>query len=210
MPFDKYRQSQHQPVYHEKPKKIEARKQLVQAYRDITGNQSIPLDRNYWTLCNRQPNSEGAEIVQLVNMGFLKKDQFCGVDYDVYEEGVIEKNRQDHPEAHWFKGDWLEMISENYDQFKPSLVYFDYTRAVITPASHLYVARTMNFCPDETVVAANVMISDGRSNRKFDPQSFLGYLMPYLRKPSSWGVYDHFYTYKASKTEMATYFFYNG
>jgi len=205
-PFDKHRFAT-QPVYHTKAPKIRARGQIVVAYREITGQYSIPCDRGYWTLCNKQPNVDGAEIVQLVKCGLLQKKQFYGIDYDLNDEGIIEFNQQQHPEANWFKGEWLEVIEENYELFNPGLIYFDYTRTVVTPACHLYLARTMNMCPPKTVVAANLMLSDGHSRRRFDPDLLVENLGIHLRSPSNWDVYDKYYSYKSSHTEMATYIF---
>jgi hypothetical protein len=205
-PFDKHKFAT-QPVYHTKVSKIKAREQVVVAYREITGQQTIPQDRGYWTLCNRQPNSDGAEIVQLVKIGLLQKNQFFGIDYDLNNEGIIEYNKQQHPEAHWFKGEWLDVIEDNYEQFNPALVYFDYTRTVITASCHLYLARTMNMCPSGTVVAANLMLSDGHSSRRFDPDLLVESLGRHLREPNNWKILDKYYSYKSSRTEMATYIF---
>lgn len=205
-PFDRHRFAP-QPVYYTKIPKIEARKQVVGVYRKITGNQSIPDDRNYWTLCNWQPDVEGAEIVQLKKMGLLVDEQFFGIDNDIKEEGIIEHNKKCHPRANWFKGDWLEVIDEHYEKFKPSLVFFDYTRSVVVVSSHIIVARTMNMCPPGTMVAANLMLSDGHSKRKFDPNTLIENLGSHLRY-SDWQVLDRYYSYRSSQTDMATFIFY--
>lgn len=206
MIFDKHKFST-QPEYYKKEPKIKAREQIILAYREITGLNSIPQDKGYWTLCNKQPNAEGAEIVQLVNCGFLKKNQFYGIDYDIKNEGIIEFNQKEHPEAHWFKGEWLKVIENNYHLFNPALVYFDYTRTVITIGCHLYLAKTLNICPKRTIVAANLMLSDGHSKKRFDPNLLIKNISKYLRYPNEWNVLDKFYSYKASQTEMATYIF---
>lgn len=171
-PVDKHRFAK-QPKYHTKTPKIRAREQIVSAYRQIFSRSAIPADRGYWTLCNWQPNSEGAEIVQLEKMGLLHSSQFFGVDYDLRNEGIIEHNKQCHPNANWFRGDWLEVIDENYYQFNPAIVCFDYTRTIMSLGCHLYLARTMDMCPVESMVAANLMLTDGHSSRQFDPKFLL-------------------------------------
>jgi len=200
-----------QPEYHTKSEKIKAREQVVAVYREITGLESIPQDRGYWTFCARQPNTDGAEIVQLVKCGLMQKNQFFGVDYDRNDEGIIEFNRQQHPEAHWFKGEWLEVIENNYEIFNPSLVYFDYTKTIVTVECHKYLARTMNWCPKNTVVAANLMLSDGHSLRhesdeRYDPDFLIKSLGKYLRH--NWEVFPRYYPYKSSRTPMGTFILY--
>lgn len=196
-----------QPIYHTKSHKIKAREHVVVSYREITKQHSIPSDRSYWTFCNKQPNVEGAEIVQLVRCGLIQKSQFYGVDYDIKNEGIIEFNRTEHPEANWFKGEWLDVIENNYEIFNPALIYFDYTRTVVTIGCHLYLARTMNMCPAGTVVAVNLMLSDGHSSRRFDPNLLVENLDVHLRSPNDWNVFDTYRPYKSSRTEMATYIF---
>lgn len=205
-PLDKHKFAT-QPIYYTKPSKIRAREQVIAAYREISKLMAIPQDRGYWTLCNKQPNIDGAEIVQLIKAGLILKNQFFGVDYDLKDEGIIEYNRQQHPEAHWFRGAWLEVIEQHYEQFKPALVYFDYTRTVVTNGCHLYLARTMNMCPADTVVAANLMLSDGHSSKRFDHDLLVESLGIHLRNPNDWKVLDKYYSYKSSRTDMATYFF---
>lgn len=205
-PFDKHKFAK-QPAYYTKPAKIRAREQVVAVYREIAGRMMLPRGRGYWTLCNKQPDTEGSEIVQLVKCGLIQKSQFFGIDFDARGEGIIEFNRQQHPEAHWFRGDWLEVVEANYEQFNPALIYFDYTRAVTTLAARLYLARVMNMCPSKTIVAANFMLSDGHSRRRFDPNSLVEGLVMHLRDPNNWKVFDKYYSYKSSHTDMATYIF---
>lgn len=205
-PFDKHKFAT-QPTYHEKPTKIKARDQIVSTYRNIKGLNSIPENRGYWTFCNKQPDTDGAEIVQLVKAGLIQKRQFYGIDYDLKNEGIIEFNQKQHPEANWFKGDWLEVIQENYERFNPAIVYFDYTRTVVTLECHLCLSKTMDMCPVGTMIAANLMLSDGHSRRRFNPNLLIENLGEHLTHPNEWNVLDKFYSYKASQTEMATFIF---
>lgn len=206
MVFDKHRSSTH-PAFHANEQKTKAREQVVVAYQKITGQHSIPKDRNYWTLCSWQPNSRGAEIIQLVSCGLLDKSQFCGVDYDLKDEGIIKFNKENHPEANWFRGDWLEVIDEHYEHFRPALIYLDYTRTVKSAQAHRCVARTMNMCPSGTVLAANLMLSDGHSRRRFTPDLLIKNLNSYLVYPQDWQCFSVYYAYKMSRTEMGTYIF---
>lgn len=205
-PFDKH-QFAEQPTYHANPMKIRARCQIVEAYRKITGLDSIPENKGYWTLCNKQPNVDGAEIVQLVKSGFLKQNQFFGIDNDLKGEGIIEFNKQTHPKANWFQGDWLDVIENYFELFDPALVHFDYTKTVVKTSCHIYLAKTLNLCPSKTVVAANLMLSDGHSSRRFDPKILVESVLNYIRDPQEWIVSDRYFSYKSSRTEMGTFIF---
>lgn len=204
-----------QPEYHTNKSKFSARAQIIAAYRHITGLHSIPPEKGYWTLCNRQPSfppdqevtDEASEIVQLEHAGFLKKQQFFGIDNDLRNEGIIEDNRKDHPEAHWFDGDFLETIAEQYDIFNPAMVYFDGTRTIATKSCHVYVARVMELCPSKTVVAVNLMLCDGHSSKKFDPKILVEGVMKHIRNSQDWIVSDQYFPYKSKYVKMGTFVF---
>ena len=198
--------SKEQPDYANNKYKFLARQQYISAYQKITGLSSIPSDRTYWTLCNKQPDSEGAEIVQLCNCGFLKKPQFFGIDAELRpsEQGIIEENRRCHPEANWFKGQWLDVIEDNWDLFNPALVYLDTIWTVMTNEAHRNIGKTMNMCPDDTVVVVNLTLQTGYDSRNFDPE----YLSENLRKHvyKDWKISDC-YKYTSKVVPMATYIF---
>ena len=194
----------HQPKYHLNAIKVQARNEVIAAYRRITGRQAIPPDRNYWTLCNFQPDQEGSEIVQMVQAGLLTKRQFYGVDRDIDSEGVIRYNRSQHPNAHWFRGEWLATIYDNPDSFRPALVYFDSTQTIKTVVPTL--AETMDACPPDTVLAANIMLNIPQNGQVFNPNSLFSRLAEYLRSPN-WIPEPKCYCYRCSRTIMATYIF---
>lgn len=205
-PYDKH-QFAKQPIYHENAAKKQSRFQIMEAFKKITGLNAIPEDRQYWTLCNWQPDVAGSEIVQLVDANFLKKEQFFGIDYDMKKEGIIEHNKKCHPNANWFDGDFLETIEENYDLFKPALINLDGTQTVLKTNCHIYVARIMNICPEGTVFAVNLMLSDAHSSRKFSPKILVEGVRKKLYRPNDWQVLESYYPYKSSRTDMGTYVF---
>jgi len=205
-PFDKH-QFAKQPQYFANQEKFRARLQIIEAYRQIARRESVPLDRGYWTLCNKQPNTHGSEIVQLVDSGLIEKSQFFGVDYDIKQEGIIEFNRKEHPEANWFEGEWMEVIENNFEIFNPAIIHFDYTRTVVNKTAQVYSARTMNICPSGTVFVANLMLSDGHSSKRFDPKVFVESVNHHLRHPNDWQFFPQTYLYKSSQTRMGTFVF---
>lgn len=206
-----------QPKYKECTEKIKARQALIEKYREITGNHTLPDQKQYWTLCHEQDNSEGSEIVQLQKMGFLTKSQFYGID-DNFK--LIENNRIFHPEANFFHGDWLEEIYKQHESgnFNPGLIYFDYTRTLVSKLAPIYVGRTLNICPVGTIVAANLMVTNGHNKDVYDSETFSRKLWENVwakdYQDSDYWVVEEFagkralaYQYKGSKTVMRTYFF---
>lgn len=193
-----------QPKYYTLVPKRQARVEIVHVWKHFTGLDAIPEDKNYWTLCNYQPDIDGAEIVELVRMGLLVPSQFNGVDRDA---AIIEHNQNAHPQASWFHGDLLEVVDEHYDRFKPALVHYDSTRTVTTESARTYLAALMNFCPPGTVIAANLMLSTGHDSRRFDPTPFVEGLTRHQWVPNEWSFLEEYYTYKGSYTQMGTLFF---
>jgi hypothetical protein len=193
-----------QPVYHKCPFKVAARAENAAVYKKVTGQQSIPADRQYWTLCNLQPQDNGAEIVQMEEVGLLKKSQFFGVDRD---GDIVRQNREWHPQAHWYEGEWLKVI-EDYDDFNPALVYLDITGFADHRIATDNVVKTMMFCPSKTLLLANVMLNDPRSSRQFDQNALLRNLE--VKVPASelskWTPQVENYIYSATgKTFLMTY-----
>ena len=205
LPLHIERAKHSQPDYWDLEPKIKAREENVSIYRRLTRNVSIPLDRGYWTLANIQrPDKDGTEIVHLCKMGFIVKNQFFGVDWDVDK---IQQNRLWHPEANWYVGEWLEVIREQ-DNFNPSMVYLDTTNfADHLPAAKI-VASTMYLCQPNTVLFANVMLNDPRSHQKFDPAGLMRHLEKSVasKELSKWQSNIENYVYNGSgKTNMITY-----
>lgn len=106
--------------FHKLPNKIRARNEIIKQYRALTGNFSIPKDKEYWTLCNHQYKHQWSEINQMCACGLIKPEQFHGVDYNSYK---INRNKERHPKAHWHFGDWLEIIHSR--DFHPAIIYLD-------------------------------------------------------------------------------------
>jgi len=151
-----------QPEYCEKEHKLEARAENAAIFRRVMGVDSIPKDREYWTLCNKQSLDEGSEIMQMERLGILNKCQFHGVDRD-FE--IIQQNKIWHPEAHWHNKEWLDAIN---DEFNPSMIYLDMTSFAGFSVAIELIARTMFKCPPNTLLLANTMLNDPRSRRTFD------------------------------------------
>jgi len=158
-----------QPKYVESTCKRLARQKNMEIYFELTGLTSLPSDRNYWTLCNVQDSSDGSEIVQMCNEGFLTKKQFHGVDFS---RSIIKQNRKWHPKANWYCGDWLKVV-RGHPEFRPALVYLDTLCFVDRKIILDVVVSTMSLCPVGTVLLVNGMKNDPRSKTICDPDKLI-------------------------------------
>lgn len=145
-----------------------ARAENIKLFREFSGRSKIPNGRQYWTLCNFQPPSVGSEIVQLLNSKFVKPEQFHGVDRD---SSIIAENKKWHPDANWHSAEWNDII-DSYPDFNPSLIYLDTTNFADHRIGMKTVTRTMMACGPETLLLANLMANDVRSQKQFDLDSF--------------------------------------
>lgn len=197
-----------QPAYSLLGIKVQARAKNIEIYRSLTGNHSLPENKQYWTLANLQdPNNEGTEIVQLKRMGFLIADsQFYGVDNN---EDIIIQDKIWNPDANFIWGDWEDAIRE-VDNFNPSLVYLDMTSFVETKNILYAINSTMMRCKKGTVILVNTMLNDPRSSKRFDGSyivSELPLIVPSLEL-SKWKQEVSSFTYNATgHTEMKTFIF---
>lgn len=168
-----------QPKYSELDVKLQARLENVTIFQQLTGFNSIP--NQYWTLCNFQPPTEGSEIVQLSNMGFLKKSQFIGVDSDKDNEGIIEQNEAWHKGsgATWIRADWLTAI-HTHKPFNPSMIYLDTIMFLDNIRLAKLVRSTMLRCPFNTVLIVNAIIANVRDYRTADEERFMKTLTSYM------------------------------
>lgn len=180
----------------------------LEIYEELTGLDHLPSDRHYWTLANEQPDTEGSEINQLVDAGFLSKQQFYGVDLD---QEIISLNKRTHPTAHWITGDWLNVIS-NTENFNPGLIYLDSVYFADNILAAQTLARTMLRTPAGTVLLFNVQSKSGYARQKtINCDALIDRLPNYLpsRELACWRTdYIPSFTYTGSRTEMRTFVFY--
>ena len=195
-----------QPDYGLCEYKVEARVKGIEMWKGLSGSNSIPIDKQYITLCNVQnPNCEGTEIVQLKDMGVISSySQFIGIDRD---QQIIDQNKMWIPEATWICGEWSDAIRE-INNFDPALIYMDLTSWVCSDSVLNIIDSTLHLCPINTVILINVMINNPRSNRIFDSKYIVDNL-PKTVPPSEmakWTSEVLNFTYNATgRTEMQTF-----
>ena len=186
--------------------KVQARKGLSLFYQKETKTKSIPEKKQYWTLCNIQSTSSKSEINQLSSMGLFKKSQFHGVDRS---EEIIQENIINHPEAHWYHGEWDSVIRGNSRTFDPAVIYLDLTSMAKTEAVLRTVNATMNLCDVDTFIFINVMLNNPRDPKiHFHDDDFLNgfYASTFIEFNKNWHFFDKALHYNATGlTNMVTY-----
>ena len=204
------RRPERQPEYSASEIKMRAREKNVEIYRRLTGLYCIPEDKQYWTLCHLQPPVPGSEIIQLESMGFLKKSQFYGVDWDKKKEDIILQNQQWHPDAHWIEGEWTRVLTRT-TTFNPALVFLDITRFADKKRTADVVVPTMYKCPLRTVLIVNLLLSNPRGKQRFNPDKLVEYLCTKVGslELKHWLTNVERFWYNAfGRTDMITFVFY--
>lgn len=193
------------PEFAESKIKFQTRLYLKDLYFKYSKYKCFPLDRQYWTLCNKQPNilteTYGSEICQLEKYG-LNKKQFYGVDNN---QEIIDFNKKEHPEANWFCGNFTDVIEDNFRTFNPAIVNFDSTQIIDTKKFIKDVAKIMNCCCNETLFVVTAMMESGRDIRKHNCEDFFNNLKVYNH--SKWEIHKEAVTHKTSVTNMIDFYF---
>lgn len=187
----------------ESKNKFEARRKNVEFFRKESGLEFIPDKQCYLTLCGLQSDNFRSEINQLSDMGFINKKQYTGIDRD---RKVITANRKVHPEARWFCGEWKNVLSTKI--FRPAMIYLDTTNFVGAKTIINLTEFTMLFCPVNSFLFINVMLSNPHSGDVYDHEEFMKSLKKYLTREDCemFEFYQICFTYSATGlTKMGTY-----
>jgi hypothetical protein len=100
---------------------------IVGKYRQLFGYSSIPKDRQYWTLCGKCGSNSrldpGTELDQLLNCGFVTKEQIYGVEINP----EIFKSISTIKGINWIHDDLVSAMTSASIQgnFNPSIIHYD-------------------------------------------------------------------------------------
>jgi hypothetical protein len=206
------------PKFYQCSRKEQSRKDtIIDAYRETFDRYSIPDDRQYWTLCNFQADTEGnipklSEVGQLIDSGLIQLDQVHGVD--LLPE-TIDHNRLYIPKANWYVGELYDQILENLDIFNPAIVNLD-TNCMAPKAIRICtkVLRLLNKAElTDVLIVLNVMLTNPRRKNVMDLNAlnnrFVGEFLGnevFLHNAQNWNVYggDKIYTYHGTGKQGKT------
>jgi len=145
---------------------------IIEPYREYYNRQSIPQDKQYWTLCGAHTIKglpmQGCELEQLTtDPHLIQAGQFVGVDNDL---DIINSNKLALPEATWIHSDFADAI-HNAKLFNPAIVHADTINM-----SHraidliLSIASRIEEHRGQVMLIANVVYK--RPFKKGDPKQF--------------------------------------
>lgn len=140
--------------------KIEARdKTIIKAYRYIFGQESIPEDKQYWTICGECVKNgeliENSEPDQIIKSKLITPSQFHGVE----KEQEIHQINQSYTGLNFYYGDFYHMLYEHHinKSLNPAIINADFLKTppveIETFVDILYLLRNYsnvmvvgNFC----------------------------------------------------------------
>lgn len=198
-----------QPDYHKSKRKHDARKIMIDLYRATTGLQTIPKDKQYWTLCNLQPDGDfvgfGSEINQILAAGLIsKKSQFHGIDNNL---DYILENKKVHPDANFYHGDWKNVVKfEMADAFNPAIIYFDTIYSIDNRDFISDLATTMNYAAPGTFIAANAVAEKLFCQKVYYDLVYKN-LYNLVWEKDKWKPIKGEYYYRSNRLMMCTLFF---
>lgn len=168
-----------------------------------------PVVNQYWSMAGLC-TTPGCEVDQLLKAGFIRPQQFHGVEIN---RDIHDANVAVWPSLAWHHGDFFQVMRQ-YDCFKPSLVNADLLQTVDTAAD--YIARIVHLLePFDAVLIAN-FIMEHRGYR-CDPDHVLRRLSQCQQfrhaMRSGWRYDTRCYLYDGtghrSRTVMGTFVFRN-
>lgn len=204
-------------------KKIIAREEtIINQYRKIYNRQSIPQDKQYWTMCgnlsdnnnNINPHSEYAQIIR---EGLIQPDQFKGVEID---ETIYKRNKQVLPNIEIYQDDFFKTLNRqaNQNQFKPAIVNADLIN--MPEIGAIYISKIialLSMMPGEIMLVANLVLDSpyiSPNSKKQDMDRFL----VNLKKQHKFNAFKHHWNFnnecykyagnrEHSRTSMGSYIF---
>lgn len=200
------------------PIKVDARdKSIIGAYRSLTGRQSIPRGRQYWTMCGKV-GSEGqlipnCELDQVVKSGLVSWSQVYGVEINqrVHAQNVQACRSYGPTLIH---GDLLNALDQHLGEKKlcPAIVNIDTFLEVKKGVDML--ARAMdilNFVDGPIMVAWNIILSQEWYGRSATVREVADVLhsngLFSLASRHGWKESDTYYPYIRKRAKMGTFIF---
>jgi len=193
------------------PKKMEAREQtIILPYRELYKRQSIPKDKQYWTMSGSYEDSNHnpikGEFHQVEEAGLISENQFHAIDID---SKIIEQNSSYYPNLNWHCGDFLETM-KNYSidsDFNSAIINCDNVRL---PARGIrYLAGLLMFVEDNVednvMVISNIMLSHPYQKSAIaSGQEMIDLLSNVYHFANRWTAFPHCYKYHGSGKKSST------
>ena len=220
----------HTKLYSSCDRKHLAREEtVIQAYRKLTGLESLPEDQEYWTLCGPLVDRSGAfsetsDLGHVLSSGLLRRaSRAHGVERDpeTYERNVqaVAQSFPKNNRPHIHQGELLEVLQEASvsNCLHPGLVNLDTLheppRAVRLLAE---VLNILNYLPGRKMVVLNTIVEQKARGRKSGRNEIEAEILnnPFcLESVYHWNTFQEGYYYggtgRKSRTTMLTTWYYS-
>jgi hypothetical protein len=198
---------------------------IIDIYRQYF-HHKLPKDKQYWTMCASQVNSQGifqsgSELGQMLSNKLVTEEQFFGCDIN---SEVIRLNQIAIPKANWFCHDFLEQMKMHKD-FRPAVVDADLLN--LKSQASYKISEVLSFLTDcdlkEVLVVCNIMLNNphNKSSKSIEflskeADSFIPLLEAnqsfcYAWRSGKWQLHPEMYLYNGSgakaKTFLASFMF---
>ena len=203
-------------------KKIAREETIINQYRKIYNRQSIPQDKQYWTMCgnlsdNNNHLNQDSEYSQIIREGLITPNQFRGVEID---DTIYNRNKQVLPHIEIYKDDFFKTLNRqaNQNQFNPAIVNADLIN--MPEIGAIYISKIialLSMMPGEIMLVANLVLDSpyiSPTRKKQDIDRFLVNLKNQHKFNSfkrHWNFNNECYKYAGnrehSRTSMGSYIF---
>jgi len=204
-------------------KKIIAREEtIINQYRKIYNRQSIPQDKQYWTMCgnlsdNNNNLNQDSEYSQIIREGLITPNQFRGVEID---DTIYNRNKIVLPNIEIYKDDFFKTLNRqaNQNQFNPAIVNADLIN--MPEIGAIYISKIialLSMMPGEIMLVANLVLDSpyiSPTRKKQDIDRFLINLKnqhKFNAFKHHWNFNNECYKYAGnrehSRTSMGSYIF---
>jgi hypothetical protein len=162
-------------------KKIAREETIINQYRKIYNRQSIPQDKQYWTMCGDLSDKKGninhdSEYSQIIREGLIIPKQFRGVEVikELYDNNVDVLSN-----IEFYNDDFFKTLNRqaNQNQFKPAIVNADLIN--MPEIGAIYISKIialLSMMPGEIMLVANLVLDSpyiSPTRKKQDIDRFL-------------------------------------
>ena len=202
--------------FKQSPAKITARiNTILTPYRKLFGT-SLPMDKQYWTMCGRLTKNDHSEdklseFNQMVRRGLIIPEQFYGVEID---KKINVMNKCTHPHLNLVNGDFFNVMIKYASEknFNPGIIYADmpfmHERAASYFCNIIELLKQIN--ANNVMVVLNYMRNNPLSGKEYDANALIEEIVSnqkwhYASEGLEWS--EEVYDYVDRKNKMCTFLF---
>ncbi len=178
---------------------------IIDLYKSIFKQKSIPKNSQYWSMCGAHFNKNGpitGEFGHLYKSKLINQSQYNGVDR---EKSIIKTNKKIYPNVNWIHGDFYDTIESMVikDDFNPSIINYD--GVMQSKYGMLYLKKILtlidNNVSNKLMLISNFVLTNPYTSKcssninKFTVNETIDLLISNYLLPDHWNIYPQCYTY---------------